>query len=347
MGRAVWVLLATGLALAPGSGRSSAEPARGDPAARLLAAEHASDVWDLTVELSDGHWVVAQATINNLGPSDRTGAVVGHVVGPDGAAHEFHKVRRAGAWELSADRRGIDLGAIRFDQSGGRARLHVDKKRVDLDLEIDLGGGPAWSDSLTGPQSGFDLLALAAPVRGTLELENEPAREVSGRAALTHRWMSALENELVDRRVELFALEGAGGLYLHELTTAAGETRRWLVVAREGRIVESTAEVRVEALPNADGGLTIDSILGSGRIAAQSVLLRDEPLERAPWLVRWWLGRLTWPRFVWSAAPFDFVARDRNGEGPLRLSGRGLVNVSRFDVGGSDSTALGDVWGSR
>jgi len=341
-----------GLLLTAAPALASAEPPRGDPAARLLPSEHASDTWDLTVELDGGYWVVAQATISKLGPGDRTGAVVGHVLGPDGRSHEFHKVRRDGAWHLSADRRRLDLGPIVFDQSVRPVRFHVDKKRVDLDLEIDLGAARAWSEAFTGPEYGFDLLALGAPVHGTLQLRGDALLEVSGRATLTHRWMNGLEASLVRRRVELFGFHGAAGLYFSEVTTPSGEPRRWLVVGRDGRMAEAGQGIEARFHPEGSGPptaaaparLEIAAGTDSGRVDLGRIVLRDEPLSRAPWFARWWLTRLTRPRFVWSQAAFDFNVRDPAGSGNLRLAGRGLVEVGRFDA---RAGVPADSWGER
>jgi len=345
----LWV---SALLLTAGGALAAAEPPRGDPAARLLQSKHASDTWDLTIELDGGYWVVAQATISKLGPGDRTGAVVGHVIGPDGRAHEFHKVRRDGAWKLSADRRRLDLGPIVFDQSVRPARFQVGKKRVDLDLQIDLGPDRAWSEAFTGPEYGLDLLALAAPVHGSLQLRGDAAREVSGRAILTHRWMNALEASLVQRRVELFGFHGATGLYFSEVTPPGGDPRRWLVVGRDGRMAEVGAGIEARFRPagsdaersGAPAGLEIAAGGDSGRATLGPVVLRDEPLSRAPWFARWWLTRLTRPRFVWSEAAFDFRVRDPAGSGNLRLAGTGLVEVGRFDP---KARVPADSWGER
>lgn len=339
---------------------ASEAPARGDPAARLPEGSHASDVWDLTVALSDGHWVVAQTNVGNLGPAGRSGAIVGHVVDPAGGTHEFHKVRRGGQWALSPDGRRIDLDAIVFDQRApdGEARFYVGKKDVHLDLWIALAGEPAWSDAFAGDAGSgtdrwhLDLLALAAPVRGTLQLGDGPEHEVTGRAVLTHRWMTAVESRFVGQRLELFALDGDTGLYLSELETPDGASRRWLVVGQGGRILGESGSVRVWAEPDSaaggSGGMRIESATVTGRVEAPRVLLRDEPLARAPWLARWWLGRLSRPRFTWSAAPFEFTVRGADGQ-PLRLAGRGLLDVARFgaEVASGAVGSVGGGWGER
>jgi hypothetical protein len=349
--RALLALLVVAAAgAAPGRVPASAAPARGDPAARLLPHEHASDFWDLTIELEGGAWIVAQATISNLGPGDRTGGVVGHVLAPDGTAHEFHKIRRDGAWQLSAAGRRLDLGAIVLDLSGPEVRLSVDKKRVDMDLRIELGGGRAWPERLTwadGAEHGFDLLALAAPAAGTLRFGDGPPTRVTGRAVLTHRWTSVLEAELMERRIELFALQGDAGLYFTELAVAGQPPRRWLVLGQGGRILASHEDVEASFQPGGGAAgpdrLRIDSASARGGAELARVLLRDEPLGRAPWPIRVWIERLTRPRFVWSAAPFEFTVREAGG-GERRFSGKGLVDVARFDAGGPLPAAR---WGER
>jgi hypothetical protein len=337
--------LLAGLLLALAAGPAPGDVPRGDPAARLLPAEHASDVWDLTVALDHGAWVVAQITVSNVGPGDRTGAAVGHVLAADGTPHEFHKVRSAGGWSLSEDRRRIDLDSILFDQRGEVARFYVSKKRVDLDLRIDLTGESAWSPALTGDAYGFDLLALAAPVRGILELRDGAGpREVRGAAILTHRWMDGLESRWVDRRVELFGVEDGGGMYFTEVTAPDRTVRRWLVVARDGRIVDRSDEVELGR--DGGGSLELSTASSRGRLSIGPELLRDQPLERAPLLARWWVGRWTRPRFVWSAARFDFEA-GRAPATPVHLAGRGLLGVSRFDASDAPPAGPADLWRDR
>ncbi|MBW2315092.1 MAG: hypothetical protein JRH10_12940 [Deltaproteobacteria bacterium] len=349
----IGLVVLLGLWVAPANVSASGASRPGDPAARLLGAEHASDVWDLTVALDDGHWVIAQVTISNVGPGDRTGAIVGHVLAPDGTSHEFHKVRTQGGWTLSPDRRRIDLDSIIFDQRGAPkdpARFYVGKKRVHLDLFVDLSGDRVASAGLAGGVYGLDLLALAAPVRGTLQLgEDAPTRSVTGRAILTHRWMDSLESRWVERRVEFFGLENGTGVYLSDVTAPDGEAHRWLVVGRDGRIVESTEQVELD--PVGAGGLAIRAASATGRVGASRELLRDEPLARAPWLARLFVGRLTRPRFIWSSAPFDFTV-GRPEAGGSSLAGRGLLGVSRFDATGFDATDQAparpsDLWSVR
>lgn len=344
-GPGAWCLV-TVLALAGGA-HAAAEPARGDPAARLLPFEQASDVWDLTVRTDRGHWIVAQATISNLGPGDRTATVVGHVIDPAGGTHEFHKVRREGDWLLSEDRRRLDLDSILFEQAGAATRLYVSKKRVDLDLRMDFSGEPAWSEALEPGDAGFDLLALAAPVSGTLQLRGQAALSVRGRAFLTHRWMPVLEAERVARRVELFAFEDGVGVYFVERTAPGGASRRWLVAGRDGRIWHAREAFRARyAQRPAGGALSLDAPGLSGRVTLDGVLLRDEPLRRAPLLARWWYGRFLRPRFVWSAASFEFRLRDPEGGPELRIAGEGLVDVARFDPSGA-APGEGAEWGER
>jgi hypothetical protein len=341
-GAAALALLLAGVA------HAAAEPARGDPAARLLPTEQASDTWDLTVRTDEGCWIVAQTTISNIGPGDNTAAIVGHVIDPEGGTHAFTKVRRDGDWELSKDRRRFDLGSIVFDQSGPTTILHVDKKRVDMDLRIDLSGQPAWSEALDPGDGGFDLLALAAPVAGTMKLgEDQEAFAVQGRAFLTHRWKSLLEARTVKRRVELFAFEKGVGVYFVERTDPSGASRRWLVTGRDGRIWNERDGVEVRYSVRAQGGsLSLASPDLSGSATLDGILLRDEPLQRAPLLARWWYGRVMRPRFVWSAAPFEFRLQDPEGGEDLRISGQGLVDVSRFDPGRAKQDEETE-WGER
>jgi hypothetical protein len=219
-----------------------------------------------------------------------------------------------------------------------------------MELRIGLGGGRAWPEALTaaqGAEHGFDLLALAAPVAGSLRVGERPPAQVTGRAILTHRWASVLEADLMQRRVELFAFRGDAGLYFTELSPAGGPPRRWLVLGQGGRILASHEDVEASFGPGREAGgpdrLRIDSPSARGGAELARVLLRDEPLARAPWLIRAWIGQRTRPRFVWSAAPFAFTVREPGGRERI-LSGNGLVDVARFDAGGPLPATS---WGER
>ena len=316
-------------------------PERGDPAARLPDSAVSSDIWEIVVRLDSGGWIFLQATVTNAGISDLDAAVVGHVVDSEGTAHEFHKIRREGQWRLSEDRRGIDLGSIALDLRQPTAQIRVDKSRVVLALEIERAAEPAWSDALTGSAYGFDLLAAGAPARGTLWLEGmgTPA-SVREHAALTHRWLGAYESSLIRRRTEFFALDDRGALYYTEVTTANGETRRWLVAQKDGKTAHRSTEVTLEpsgsaGLAFAGGPLRIEAPGVSGRIDRPRVLLRDEPIARIPWLVRWFVSPRATSRSEWRAAPFELTLHDAKGS-DLTLSGTGVITVAQF---GTDASA--------
>ena len=61
------------------------------------------------------------------------------------------------------------------------------------------------------PDTSVDVLALAAPVEGTVWFTGmaEPLT-VRGHAGITHTWMDPRESERVARRIDFYGHDGAG-----------------------------------------------------------------------------------------------------------------------------------------
>src|SRR5262245_17160104 len=69
-------------------------------AAKAHAAHYLADVedyteyWNHAFLFKSGHVLFARFLVTNLGPGDNKGAVLGHVVSPDGVVHQFLDGRR-------------------------------------------------------------------------------------------------------------------------------------------------------------------------------------------------------------------------------------------------------------
>jgi len=212
---------------------SSAEESRGNPAAHVLSGEFASEHWEFTARFDSGHLLFVEFILTNIGLGDRNAAVFGHIVPPDGKPRRFSNGRTEKYWTLSPDRLRIEVGTSLLDVHAPTYKIQVGKRSVRLELQITPAARPLWANTLAPPGYALDLLALAAPIEGTLWLKGmtEPL-QVRGAVTVTHSWTNAAGSSLVLRRIEVFSLQEKSPLYGIDVTAPDGTRKRWIVVKR-------------------------------------------------------------------------------------------------------------------
>lgn len=316
-----------------------AEGARGNPAARLLPGEFASERWELTARFDSGHLLFAEFLITNIGIGDRNAAVVGHIVEPDGKTRRFRNGRREGRWSLSSDRLRIEVGSSLLDQHDPIHQLRVDKRRVRVDLRFRPDGPAVWSDGFAPSRYALNLLDAAAPAEGTLWVKGmEGPLIVHGTVAVTHSWMSEAESNLVLRRIEFFSLQGDFFLYLADITTPSRARTRWMVVKQEGQIAYESQEFELsldgDAGESRSQGYGVPGVLHfespeiRGQIQLGHVLLRYDPFVDLPQPFRFLLALKMRPRRVWALSPFEISFRPDSDHAPIRIRGTGVTKVT-------------------
>lgn len=308
------IMLSLLLASAPGV----ADEVRGNPAAQLLPGEFASEHWELTARFDSGHILFAEFLITNIGLGDRNAAATGYLVEPDGAIHRFRNGRREGHWRLSSDRLRIEIGASLLDLHSPAYRLRVDKRSVRVDLSFRPEGVAVWSQQFTPPGYALDLLAVTAPIEGTLWVQGmaQPV-PAHGVVALAHSWMNEAGSDLVLRRIEFFSLQEDCSLYSVQVAAPDGTRTQWLVVKPKGRISVESQTLTFALEGKADGpssqgypvpgALRLKSAGVEGHVQLDRLLLRDDPFASLPWFFRF-LVELTLnlrPRRVWALSPFE------------------------------------------
>lgn len=310
---------------------------RGDPAARLLSGEFASERWEFTARFDSGHMLFAEVLITNIGLGDRNAAVIGHIIEPSGKVYEFRNGRREGAWKLSADGLRLDVGSSWLDQHAPVYKIGVNKRSVRVDLRFRPDGPIAWSDKFAPSGYALDLLDAAVPVEGTLWARGmkEPA-SVRGTAAFTHSSISKAESDLMVRRVEFVSLQGEYSIYLVDLTPPEGSRSRWLVVTRQGKIVYETQDFELSLgssagksqdypVPNA---LQLKDQKIEGQVQLDRVLLRYNPLDDLPQPFRFLVSLKARPQRAWALSPFELSFRPDPNQAPVHLQGTGVTIVS-------------------
>ena len=141
---------------------------RGNPAAHVLPGEFASEHWEFTARFDSGHLLFVEFILTNIGLGDRNAAVFGHIIPPGGKPHRFSNGRTERYWTLSPDRLRMEVGTSLLDMHTPTYKMQVTKRSVRLELQITPDARPLWSDTLAPPGYALDLLALAAPIEGTL-----------------------------------------------------------------------------------------------------------------------------------------------------------------------------------
>ncbi|MGE0682412.1 MAG: hypothetical protein AB7P69_16120, partial [Candidatus Binatia bacterium] len=170
--------------------KSDPQELHGNPAARLLRNEFASEHWEFTARFDSGHLLFVHFLITNIGWGDRNAVVVGHVVTPDRRTLQFDNTRSEKNWRLSADRLRFEVGSNILDLRDPQHHLQVNKKSVRLDLRFQTDNPATWSEALAQSGYALDLLAAAVPIEGTLWTKGmEEPLTVRGTLAATHSWM--------------------------------------------------------------------------------------------------------------------------------------------------------------
>lgn len=323
-------------------GEESLAAAPLDPAARLPQGGGAAEHWDLTVRLDSGHWIVARFIITAIGPGDQNALVLGHVLAPGGNTIRFKNGRRQARWTLSEDRLALDVGTSHLWLRDPLYRLWIDKDAVRIDLRF-------AAESLPQPPADFlpagyelDVLAMASPVTGTLELPGmKQPLAVRGRASLRHTVMARDERELVTRRIEFQNLE-LPALYGVNLTRPDGTRSHWLAVSKGpgesfglGRF-KVGLEGQLAGLERQGYRVPTRMVWSGdcveGQIELARPLLENDPLSVLPYPIRWLASLRMKPHRVWAESPFDVTLSRCSDRSPVVIQGTGLTALTFLDT---------------
>ena len=301
---------------------SRAEVLRGNPAARLLPGEFASEHWELTARFDSGHLLFAEFIITNVGFGDRNAAAIGYVVDPNEKLHRFRNGRREGRWTLSPDRLRMQIGSSTLDFSSIPYRLQVDKRSLHIDLRFRPEKGAIWTGEPAPTGYALDLLDAAAPIEGSIWVQGmEHPITVAGVVAVTHSWMNELGSSLVLRRIEFFSLQEDCPLYSVEVIAPDKTHTQWLVVRQKGTLGRESQGV----IFSLDGGteetstrdypiprsLRFHNAELEGQVQFSRLVLHYDPLSDLPQPFRFFVSLLLnlRPHRVWALAPFTVAFR--------------------------------------
>ncbi len=320
---------------------SIAAESRGDPAAHILPGEFASEHWEFTARFDSGHLLFVEFILTNIGLGDRNAAVFGHIIPPGGKPHRFSNGRTERHWTLSPDRLRMEVGTSLLDMHTPTYKMQVTKRRVRLELQITPDARPLWSGTLAPPGYALDLLAVAAPIEGTLWLKGmtNPAH-VRGIVAATHSWTNVAGAALVLRRVEFFSLQRETPLYGLDLTAPDGTRRRWIVVKQSDRADYVSEHFDLsfngELKGRSERGYTVPNALQlknaelEGLVRLEARILQADPFVDLPRPFRYFVSLVLdlRPRRIWAQSQFEISWPLSMDSDPIQRRGSGITAVT-------------------
>lgn len=331
-------LRTTALAAA-GLGMLAASPERGDPVARISAAPGASEYWDFVATFDSKERLVARFMITNEGPGDASAFAVGRFIRADGSSVPFRNGRLAGAWTLGADRRSLRIGSSRLDLSGPELALDVDNEKKGVRIHLRMRPATHVSSGPELPDTTVEVLALSAPITGTVWLTGMSAPQtLRGYAGISHTWMDPRESDRVARRFDFFGRDGSFALYLGDATAPDGRLAHSLTVEQDGKPIlnvtritislgdESTKELGPDYPVPARLNFTGSGV--SGVIHLNQVLSHHEPLQDLPLPTRFLVSLFAHPQRMWMDSRFEVRIERSPLSTPLLARGSGITSVT-------------------
>jgi hypothetical protein len=247
----------------------------------------------------------------------------------------------AGDWELGAGGRWVKVGGSRLDLSGPELRIDIDKKKRGVQIHLRMQPPQRASAGPELPDTSVDVLAVSAPIEGTIWFTGMPAPlSVRGRAGITHTWMDPRESERVLRRLDFFGRDGVLAIYLGEALAPDGRSAPVLSVERDGRPILNVTQITIshgeEKTSELGPGYPITRQLSfsgkgvSGVIHPKTVLVRHEPLQDLPLPFRFLLSSAAHPQRVWMDSRFEVRIDQNDGPSsqPLQAQGTGITSVT-------------------
>jgi hypothetical protein len=313
---------------------------RGDRLSHLGDSDTASEYWDIVAHFDSDHHLFARFLITNEGPGDRTAIATWQLIDPNGKRTEFRNGRRKKRWTLSPKGDRIEIGSSIFDQSAAEHRLEYDstKRGIRVAFQYSPNGPVGWPGAANDPYP-FDLLELGTPVTGTIWLEGmDETASVRGTITITHTWMDDSEADLALRRIEFSSTGGAEpSIYLSDRTAPSGERERWLVVARNGKLLYRTSDFELDLADSSTDKsrdyptpeeLRISSSGLEGVIQTGPRMVDINPLEAIPQPFRFLLSFRLRPHRVWARASFKVRLLVGQHTPETAIKGSGVTTIT-------------------
>ena len=315
-----------------------AAAAAGDAAARVSAADDATEYWEVTARFDGGYRLFTRFGITNEGPGVQTAGAIWYLVQPDGRVMVLKNGREQGNWKLSPDHLRLDIASSSLDLHAPLRRLAIDSTSQHAKIALQF---PATDVLATSPAGEYQIAALqlSTPIDGTIWVRGmRTPMAVHGTVTLTHAWSDDSLPRVMQRQIEVVAGAPDLTLYLSDITTPAGTTHPWLVVQRGDATAYNTTdrEVSVDAdMPAAThSGYPLASQLSIRDqkvrldVRTERLLLRVNPLDVVPQPFRLLFAIKIAPQWIWADASFHLTLSTGSDTPPIEAEGRGTVAVN-------------------
>jgi hypothetical protein len=322
-----------------GLGLLAATPERGDPVARRSSAPGASEYWDILATFDSGERLVARFMLSNEGPGDTSAFAIGQFVRADGTTSSFRNGRLAGAWTLAEDRRSMKIGSSRFSLGPPEIAIDIDNNKRGIKIHLRMQPGRRASAGPELPDTRVDVLALAAPISGSVWFTGMPEPlTLRGRAGISHTWMDPRESDRMARRFDFFGRDGAVALYVGDAMSPDGRHATQLTLERDGQPVINVTPITISLGEERDvklGGaypvptqLKLSGVGISGVIHLNNVLAKHDPLQDLPLASRLLVSLFAHPQRVWMDSRFEVRIERSPSSSSLQAQGSGLTAVT-------------------
>jgi hypothetical protein len=233
----------------------------------------------------------------------------------------------------------MKVGGSRLDLSARELRIDIDKTKRGIQIHLRMQPPPGASAGPELPETSVDVLAVSAPVEGTVWFRGMAAPlQVKGRAGITHTWMDPRESERVLRRLDFFGRDGALAIYLGEALSPDGRSAPVVSVVRDGKPILNVTQITIshgeENSIELGPGYPITQQLSfsgkgiSGVIHPKMMLVRHEPLQDLPLPFRFLLSSAAHPQRVWMESRFEVRIDQGPSSPPLQAQGIGITSVT-------------------
>ena len=338
--RALTALRMAALAVA-GLGVLGAAPERGDPVSRISGGARRLRVLGLRRELRlegapvralPDHERVARATPRASPSATSCGRTARSCPFAMGVWRATGRSARAGA--------GCRSAGVGSTSPAPRSRSTSTRRSAASRSTCGCGRGPRASAGPELPDTAVDVLALAAPIEGTVWFTGMAEPQHAARPRRHHPHLDGSARVGACRAPDRFlrARRRARALPRRGAGARTGGARRSLSVERDGKPILNVTEITIshgdEKTIELGAGYPIPRQLIftaegiSGVIHLNQVLVRHEPLQDLPLPFRFLLSSAAHPQRVWMDSRFEVRIEQGPSSTSLQAQGSGITSVT-------------------
>jgi hypothetical protein len=233
----------------------------------------------------------------------------------------------------------MKIGSSRFSLGPPEFAIDIDNRKRGIQIHLRARPGSRASAGPELPDTKVDVLALAAPISGTVWFTGmaEPLT-LRGRVGITHTWMDPRESDRMARRFDFFGRDGAVALYLGDAMSPDGRHATQLTIERDGKPFLNVTPITISLGDDRDVSLGVEypaptqlKLSGSGIsgvIHLNKAIAKHDPLQDLPLASRLLVSLFAHPQRVWMDSRFEVRIERSPSSSSLQAQGSGLTAVT-------------------